>query len=313
MAGIFPMNAKAAKDKFNDLMDDDNYIAQEKLDGVRTLIRITSQGKVYVTTRGEAVDNPGIPIDITHRIPMLIDWDPPAELLGSIIDCEAMIEGLDSAQTAGVLSYKSTVPIPEGLKFYAFDVLAAHRCLIYERTQAGRLEVLCELAVNFPEWIVRVPHFTGKWEKEMLLRQIWSEGKEGIMLKNLLAKYQVGKRPSNAWYKVKKVDSVDAKIVGAAPPEVFYRDPKTGELDEERVTKPYAQGWFGALVYELEDGTSGTVAGLDDEEKQKMSDGHHGLKPEYLGRYVELKFMEKTKLGKLRHPRFIRLRDPIEK
>jgi ATP-dependent DNA ligase len=133
------------------------------------------------------------------------------------------------------------------------------------------------------------------------------------MLKNLDAIYYPDKRPSNVWYKVKKIDSVDAKIVGSEFPEKYYRDPKTRKEDRNRITKPWAMGWFGALVYQLEDGTTGTVSGFDDAEKMVMSDGKWSVKPEYVGRYMELKFMEKTKDKKLRHPRFIRLREEIEK
>jgi ATP-dependent DNA ligase len=307
------MNAKAAKDKFDSLMQNDSYIAQEKIDGVRALVKISKLGVVRVTTRGASVDAPDTPIDITHRIPYLLDWEPVDGIKNCIFDCEITIDGLDSSQIAGVVSYKSTVQVPDGLKFNVFDIIAYEGKTIFNSTQARRLTILQSLAHYFPSWMKTLPYVADTDRKYRFLDAVLSKGGEGIMLKNLDALYYPDKRPSNVWYKVKKIDSVDAKIVGAAPPEMYYRDPKTAKADETRVTKPWQMGWFGALVYELEDGTQGTVSGFDDAEKQKMSDSKHGIKPEYIGRYMELKFMEKTKDKKLRHPRFIRLREEIEK
>lgn len=309
---LFPMNAKPAKDKFFQLMNDDLYIAQEKIDGVRALIYTNKVGRVSVTTRGESVSAPGVPIDITHRIPHVQDWIPHSSLWGSVLDCEITIDGLDSALTAGVVTHKSTVKVPDGLRFNCFDIIGVGGKLIINTVQGDRLTILGEAAEYFPEWVQTIPVAMGTDYKEDLLDKIWSVGKEGIMLKNTQAKYFPDKRPSNTWYKVKKVDTVDAKIVGSAPPEKYYRDQVTNAVDFGRLTKPYANGWFGALVYELEDGTQGTVSGFDDSEKAKMSHIHE-VKPEYIGRYMELKFMEKTKDGKLRHPRFIRLREIVEK
>lgn len=310
---IFPMNAKAAKDKFATLMADSNYIGQEKIDGVRSLITILGPKGVTVTTRGASLDAPDTPIDISHRIPHLGKYCPADELFGCILDCEITIPGLDSSQIAGVVSYKSTVPIPEGLVFNVFDLIAYKGKTIYGYTQEDRLALLSALQPFMAEWMVTLPIFVGTRAKYQALDEILERSGEGIMLKNLHAKYQPDKRPSNTWYKVKKIDSTDAKIVGSAPPEMYYKDPKTGEIDKNRLTKPSYMGWFGAIIYELEDGTQGTVAGFDDAEREKMSDGHHAVKPEYIGRYMELKFMEKTKDKKLRHPRFIRLREEVEK
>lgn len=313
---LFPMNAKAAKDKFAKLMEDPRYFAQEKIDGVRALVYINREGKVQVTTRGESVDNPGVPIDITHRIPKVGDWkNIPAPLLGSLHDCEITIEGFDSAQVAGIVSYKSTVPVPDNLVFNVFGCLGSGGKSHLNKYEWDRSNLVLTIAGMglYPSWMKAVPIYDGEKAKYELLDRLWDEGKEGIMLKNKMGIYQPGKRPANNWYKVKKVDSIDAKIIGAEPPEQYYRDPATNTVDLSRYTKPWANGWFGAIKYELEDGTVGTVSGFDDEEKEDMSDGQHGIKPQYIGQWIELKYMEKTKDGKLRHPRFIRFRGEVEK
>lgn len=313
---LFPMNAKAAKDKFGELMENNMYFAQEKIDGVRALLYISSAGKIEVTTRGESVDNPGVPIDITHRIPMIEDWNNiPVPLLGCLLDCEITIDGLDSSQIAGVVSYKSSVDIPKGMKFNVFGALGSSGKLHlkkyeWDRTQLALTMQFLEL---FPDWIKAVPIANSVREKYDLLDSLWSQGKEGIMLKNKTGLYQPGKRPANNWYKVKKVDSTDARIIGAEAPEQFYHDPDTNTFDLSRFTKPWERGWFGAVKYELEDGTVGTVAGFSDDEKQLMSDGKHGILPMYIGQWMELKYMEKTKEGRLRHPRFIKFRGEVEK
>lgn len=312
---LFPMNAKAAKDKFGQLMEDDNYFAQEKIDGVRALVYISSTGKVEVTTRGESVDNPGVPIDISHRIPMIQNWDIPKQILGSLHDCEITIDGYDSAQVAGIVSYKSSVDIPNNMRFNVFGVLgkAGKSCLNVVEYDRSMLALSMDNLGLYPEWMKSVQIYEGERSKYELLDHLWDQGKEGIMLKNKHGIYQPGKRPANNWYKVKKVDSVDAKIIGAEPPEQFYRDPVTQVVDLSRLTKPWERGWFGAVRYELDDGTIGTVAGFSDDEKIFMSDLSHGILPDYIGRWMELKYMEKTKDGKLRHPRFIRFKDEVEK
>lgn len=309
---LFPMNAKAAKDKFEKLMHDDTYIAQEKIDGVRALIHIPRDGDIRVTTRGASLDAPGVPIDITHRLAHVIENDDFTCMKGSIIDCEITIDGLDSSQIAGVVSYKSRVDVPDGLRFNVFDLLAFRGELLMNMPQAYRINLLVGNHSLMPDCARVLPIYVGTEKKFEVLDNIWKNGGEGIMLKNLRAKYFPDKRPTGVWYKVKKVDSVDAKIIGSEAPEKYYKDPETGAVDMTRLTKPYANGWFGALVYQLDNGVTGTVSGFDDEEKTLMSRCHQ-VKPEFLGRYMELKFMEKTKDGKLRHPRFIRLRDEIEK
>lgn len=312
MDHIFPMNAKAAKDKFEELMYDDNYSAQEKIDGVRALIHISQEG-VKITTRGASVDSPDVPLDITHRIPCLEGWEPAEELQNCIFDSEITIKGLDSSQIAGIVSYKSQVPIPEGLKFNVFDIINVNNTAIFILNQNARDKTLRNKESFFPSFMKTLPIAYGTVEKQRMFSDVISRGGEGIMLKNLKATYAPGKRPSNTWYKVKKIDSTDAKIVGSEPPERFYKDPKTAKIDFSRETKPWELGWFGAIVYELEDGTRGTVSGFTDTEKEEMSDGYHRVKRELIGKYIELKFMEKTKKGRLRHPRFIRIREEIEK
>lgn len=311
---FFPMNAKPAKDRFSGLMENDDYIAQEKIDGVRAVVKINSVGAVTVTTRGQSVSAPGVPIDITHRLPCLEKYRVHRMLYSSIIDSEITIKGLDSAQTAGIISHKSRVPVPDGLMFNAFDLLYHDGTCLFEVPQISRIKILMSLEDYIPiEFMSILPYSAGTKDKYELLENLWDAGLEGIMLKNIHGYYYPDKRPTGIWFKVKKVDSIDAMIVGSEPPETLYQDPKTGKYDENRMTKPYEKGWFGALIYELEDGSRGTVAGFTDSDKAQMSDGKCNVKGEYVGRWMELKYMEKTREGNLRHPRFIRLRNEIEK
>lgn len=307
------MNAKPAKAKFEKLMDSDDYVIQEKIDGVRALVHINTVGAITVTTRGESVSAPGVPIDITHRLPILGSWIPPRVLHNTVLDTEITIEGLNSAQTAGIISYKSCVDIPQGMKFSVFDLPIVQGNELFEKAQIRRLMMLDKVSDWLPPQIFEVLPFYRNEEKWDVFNSIIFEGKEGIMLKNIHGWYYPGKRPTGVWYKEKKVDSIDAIITGCEPPEKYYKDPKTNKIDEDRYTKPYWKGWFGALTYILEDGSTGTVAGFTDGEKEMLSDGNHGIKTEYIGRFMELKFMERTGEGNLRHARFIRLREKIEK
>ena len=50
------------------------------------------------------------------------------------------------------------------------------------------------------------------------------------------------------------------------------------------------------------------TSGIDDQMKELLSDGNHGIKEEYIGTVIEIGAMEQLKSGAYRHPRFVRLR-----
>ena len=322
MRKIWPMGCKKTPeaDKVEKLLADPNYVAQPKIDGVRCVLHFDNEGVAHYTTRGASLNDPETPLDITHRLSHMAVKVP--KLAGFEFDGEIWAPGYTSAEISGQVSYKSTVPVDPRLQLHIFDVLHNKDQGLEIFPLAYRLRALRAYRAIFTiPFLAEVPTARTEHEKRQLLAQELEAGREGIVLKNLQSDYIFGTprrdaKPANHWYKVKKKDTIDVKIIGSIPPEQFYRDPMTGVYDLSRPTKPWSEGWFGSLAFEFEeDGKvyTGSTSGMTDDMRARMSDGCHRVHPMYYGRIMEVEYMEKTADGNLRHPRFVRLREEIEK
>ena len=323
MRKIWPMGCKKTPeaDKVEKLLADPNYVAQPKIDGVRCVLHFDKEGVAHYTTRGASLNDPETPLDITHRLHHMRVKVP--KLAGFEFDGEIWAPGYTSAEISGQVNYKSTVPVDSSLKLHTFDILRIGSTPVESLSLETRLRYLYSMKDVFKKlrFMEGVSTAYSEYEKREMLARELEAGREGIVLKNLKASYQFGTakrdaKPANNWYKVKKKDTVDVKITGSIEPEQFYRDPMTGVYDLGRLTKPWAEGWFGSITFEFEeDGKlyTGSTAGITDHTKTIMSDGEHSIKPEYIGRTMEVEFMEKTADGNLRHPRFVRLKEEVEK
>lgn len=322
MRKIWPMGCKKTPDadKVEKLLADPNYVAQPKIDGVRCVLHFDSEGVAHYTTRGASLNDPETPLDITHRLSHMAVKIP--KLAGFEFDGEIWAPGYTSAEISGQVSYRSTVPVDPKLQLHIFDILHNKNQGLETFPLAYRLEALRAYRAIFTiPFLAEVPTARTEYEKRQLLAQELEAGREGIVLKNLQSDYVFGTpkrdaKPANHWYKVKKKDTIDVKITGSIPPEQFYRDPMTGVYDLSRPTKPWSNGWFGSLTFEFEeDGKiyTGSTSGMTDDMRARMSDGCHRVLPMYHGRIMEVEYMEKTADGNLRHPRFVRLREEIEK
>jgi bifunctional non-homologous end joining protein LigD len=314
---FWPMGCKKIDSisKFESLMRDDNYIGQEKLDGVRALMHVAPDGSLRFTTRGATLTDSETPIEITHRLPHLSKYKIK-KLDSSVLDGELIDLGRTSAEVAGIVNFRSTVMVPSTIEFYIFDVLSIHNDLTHISLN-HRLSMLSNLRnLGSVKGFHFVPYVYGQESKDNLLNRLFAMGKEGMVLKNLQSSYFQGKKKADTWYKVKKHDTLDVVIIGAKPPEQYYRDTTTGVYDFSRITKPWGEGWIGSIEFQFEedgDTYAGYCSGITDELRSQLSDNSHCIKPEYIGRTMEVEYMERTKDGNLRHPRFIRLREEIEK
>lgn len=314
MRDLWPMGCKKIKreDELEKILADPNYIGQEKIKGIRAIMHIDSIGKLHFTTRGATLENPDKPIDITHRMSHIADKFIFPRLSNSEFDCELWDPDLDDAEIAGKLNYRSTVEVPTTIRPYIFDVTALKGVNLENYVLRKRLEYLSKLSRSTVTAVSFLPYFEGE-NKEVTLNRLLQQGMEGMVFKNLNSKYVQGKKKAGHWYKYKKKDTVDAVITGSTPPEHFYRNRETGVYEMGRETKPWANGWIGSLNFVLEDGNTGSCSGMSDALKSFFSDGKHQVRPEFIGRTIEVEFFEKNKQGNLEHPRFIRLREEEEK
>lgn len=322
MYKIWPMGCKKCKDEnhIEQLINDPQYAGQVKIDGVRCILHFDKDGNVRFTTRGASVEDPSRPIEITHRMKHLTS--PCPELADSIFDGELYNQNLTSAEVSGMITYKSTVEVDRGITLNIFDCIRLNGKNIFNLPWIIRVSRLDTVADKLRSLgFIIVPFVMTTEAKRDLFQQELEAGREGMVLKNISAVYTVGKdkcmKPSNVWYKAKKHDTLDVIITGSDLPEQFYRNTATNEVNPNRNTKPWDNGWFGSITFKFTDEQgvehSGACSGISDFTRQLMSDSHHQIKPEYIGRWMEVEYMEKTADGNLRHPRFVRVREEIEK
>lgn len=308
-----------SEEQLSEILNDNNYLGQEKIDGVRGVMQFLDDGRMIITTRGSTKANPTIPIDISHRLPHIVKYKVKS-LAGTVIDGELYDPCLTSSQLAGILNYRSTVPVPPTIVFRAFDLLYYRDLPIFPMSNFARISRLEHTVSHMsPIPIEFVPYILGGG-KEQYLYDLLARGMEGMVFKNLSKGYEFGDskksaKPAGFWYKYKKKDTVDVTIIGSREPDKYYTDPETRSPDYERLTQPYINGWIGSIEFRFtdEDGNDhvGSCSGITNELRAELSYGRL-LKSEYVGKTMEVEFMEKTTDGNLRHPRFVRIREDIE-
>jgi ATP-dependent DNA ligase len=150
-------------------------------------------------------------------------------------------------------------------------------------------------------------------QAEERFAEVVALGGEGIMLKNPLACYKPGTRPSKTWLKLKRKDTFDAVIMGFEAPSTWYAEPgMTGKdgifYPEGRHTRFYMNGWIGAIIYgQYKDGQlvrMGRSSGINDEMREAMSNNQE----RYIGQVAEFACMGRNSKGASRHPAFKRMR-----
>lgn len=132
---------------------------------------------------------------------------------------------------------------------------------------------------------------------------------EGVVVKDTDALYE--KKKSYAWMKLKSEETKDLRVTGAYPgkPHTKYENAMGGaNVDHEGVNVDVGGGWSDKEREELwamYQRDLARIAGHDDITPAEYK--HLGC--EFLGRLIEVEFMEVTPDGSLRHPRFVRFRD----
>jgi len=115
-------------------------------------------------------------------------------------------------------------------------------------------------------------------------------GYEGIIVKDVRSVYE--KKRSYAWMKIKNYSSEDLKVIGIFPGEGKH------------------EGRAGGLICSISEDIEVRVGtGFSDDLRQDIWDHPDQV----VGRIIEVGYHEKTPAGSLRHPRFIRFRDTMQK
>lgn len=287
---FIPMNAKDAGDKKENLLKDDNYVAEQKFDGARYY---SIDGRFF-SRRLSVKDN--LPVEKTKNVPHLSE-----ELSklpeGTTLDGEIYYPGKTSNEVTKILGALPSKAIERQkgnpIRYMVFDITHfqgkpttdmpwEHRRALLEQVYNGYLK-------NSKHVDLSQVH-TGTAAKRALLDSVFKRGEEGIMLKRKDALYHADKRPEHNWYKVKKHITFDAVIMGFEAGKGKYKDQ------------------IGSIVYGMYDKKGGkleaigTTSGITDDLRMKMTLTPHA----YIGKVVELEAMEATSAGSFRHPQFVR-------
>jgi len=273
-------------------MNDDNFIAQEKLDGMRAIVHITPSG-LRIFSRSAGVADPTRPLEKTSALPHLAGLKFP-EMVGTILDCEILARGMDSAQLSGNI-HKKDVADNGTVKLFVFDILSIKGTDLTNRTLLQRLSWLetVRKEISSPH-ITFLPWASQTKDKHDLYQRIIKAGGEGVVLKNLYATYIQGARPSDNWYKAKKSATFDCVILGFTQGKGKYNTRIGALIFGQYVDTP--EGW---KMQEL-----GQASGMTDAQRNEFS-AHPGR---YIGKVVTIKGMERLKSGAIRHPQFVEIR-----
>lgn len=273
-----PMNAKAANDKLESLMDDPMYSAEIKYDGAR-----------YLCNKGNFISRIGK--DKTANVPHLSFLSE----LNVILDGEVYYPNGSSNDTTSIMGSlpKRALELQQSngfIRYVIFDILELNGIPLITKELQDRQEILKQFYkdnLNTPYVDLSISYEN----KKGLLDLVEAKGYEGVMLKNKCSLYYPGKRPEHVWYKVKKHMTDDVVIMGFTEGAGKFL------------------GNIGSIVFgkyvngKLEE--FGRCSGMTDELREDISRSPD----EYIGRVMEISAMEGTAKGKYRHPQFGRMRD----
>jgi len=277
---VSPMMAKVLPEDF-DGAPGGNWIAEEKFDGHRIVVSVEDRAADLFGGRAvTAWSRYGIERSLPPHI-----RDAFQELPTGTYDGELLVPGERSYGTVVLENSPKLV-------YVVFDVI----CLMGKDLTIGGLQVpwterrgyLAEIfrktTGSHPVHLAHVTDLTDRAQVGHLAKEVWDRDGEGLILKNVASLYCPGKRPKNAWYKIKQLRSAVLTVVG-------FRE---GTMGPNSV-----------VVLRDDDGVETTVKWKNYEWLDKLQADPKS----FMGRKLRIEFQEKTADGSYRHPRWDRWED----
>jgi len=193
--------------KIDKPFDDDNWLSELKLDGIRFLYSTMSGVNFYTRHENE----------VTERFPELVTSKIPK---GTILDGEIIISDEDGKPDFEELmsrfqvSSPKRIPIISKIKpvtFCVFDVVYYKGKKVSHLPLLERKEILNSLLPKDLPLITKVPSIKGNGND--LFELVKKQSLEGIVLKRKDSKYEIGKRSRN-WLKVINYQYETVEIAG---------------------------------------------------------------------------------------------------
>lgn len=330
-----------------------DYVAQEKKDGALYMLEKIDSEHIYLFARTVSRKT-GELVEKSENVPHIIEWAKslPDEtvvlgeiyVLGGHSNDVTKIMGC-TPKNAQDRQYKMT-EYGGPIHYYIFD------CLWFEGqdlTQIGFLNRFSTLrkhimGYGLTEYVELAQIFDRDFD--VILKEIFDQGGEGLVFKKKNAVYEPGKRPTQTYFKVKEhIDSLDLICIGLEEPTKNYTGKeielwpywiKKDHIDEngtwhwvdaekncysewlkdkssyEAVTKPWLRGWKNSIKLGLLNENNdyievGHVAsGITDEMREDMAENPD----KYLYHVVQVSCMSINKKDlTIRHCVFEQMRE----
>ena len=310
-----PMLAAEPKSKgkldqkyIDEILDDPNWIGEEKLDGSRYLAHFHPD-RIYFTSRRTSVVN-GLQVEKGLNLPHLNRAVP--KLVGTVLDGE-IVTGVFGSHSSDVTSVMGSLPAEAIDKQRKGDwvIYVGWDVLYYKGRNVMNLSLRCRhvlLRQSLAEWhsrYVKGVEGRGQDDKRDFLNHIWRNGGEGIILKYLDSPYLLDVRNKHYWVKVKMRRTFDVVIMGFTKPDKWT----INAYDKKGLNRYYKHKWISAIRFgQYKKGKLieiGQTSGMSDTDRAFVSQNTKRL----VGTVMEVKAQEQFKSGALRHPRFICLRN----
>lgn len=277
-----------------ELYNDPTWIVERKFDGSRYLMHFHSNHVHFLSRRISSKN--GKFVEKTKNVPHLIPSKKKIrKLCGTIIDGEIISQSGKFSDVVSIMGSTSENSIEKQKElgkpiWMVFDILFVKGIDVRNLPLSKRKELLKNF-VDFVnnEYIKFVEYKTDN--KKEFLEGEWKEDREGIILKNLNSTYYEG------WIKVKRIREDSAFICG------YVNSDSTS-----------FQGLVGSIIFGQYDENGNVIevskaSGFDESVRIEISNNRE----KYLGKVADIRYQEKTKHDRFRHPRFLRWRPDLDK
>lgn len=258
----------------------DRYVAEQKWDGHRLVVRIGGggiQNDLFMTGLPvRAWSRDGLPRVLPRHITESLARFPTCVLDGELLVPGKRSYGVTEIANAGDLQFIA-FDILEMLGQSTCDVAYVHRRQFLETMFSDQhLKDLPGIGLSWSQPVKSLE------EIKTLCADVWAKDGEGLILKDKHSLYYPGKRPKNVWIKIKQLQSAVLTITGY----------------EYGLLGPYAK-----VKLVDEDGNTLPVKVRNTELRNRIA-----ANPKYfIGKALRIEFQERTPDNSYRHPRWDRL------
>ena len=314
-------NDNVNNQKRQDMIENKNgeYVASCKKDGDWSLLLHYGKNKNLIRSRSISKVT-GVYGDYTEKLPHLCEvmnslpdntvllaeicWDEPntnANTVGTILRClpQKAVERQKNKK----------------LKAVVFDILMLDGVELMDKPYIDRLNSAEKLLSSIKnDYIYLTSIYYDNFAEEA--DKIISNGGEGLVIQRKDNPYMPGTR--TAWKTLKLKQSLphlDLKVVGTIEPNKYYDGSNEAWpyiIDGKPVTKPYYMSWKNGIVVQLPSSiTTDITSGLTDDDRAYLATEEAEQKIQCGELWAEVKAMDFSDHGRLRHGSLVRLRTDL--